>query len=155
MNTSEKFKKLLRRRMTVMLIPHSESRTVRLSFSMAFIVFMAVGWTGLTVWSGFIASQHVDYWRARTNESVRPGMYHLSNGSSSSTNSGLTPCTQSRRALAAKNVRSMTPSQIRPRAPNHSELIAVTVTHHSSPAPNNEKPPYTEGGLFKIRRLKL
>ena len=24
----------------------------------------------MTVWSGFIASRHVDYWRARTNESV-------------------------------------------------------------------------------------
>lgn len=70
MTPSEKIKKSLGRRMTVMLIPHSESRPVRLSFSMAFIVFLGVSWTGLTVWSGFIASRHVDYWRARTNESV-------------------------------------------------------------------------------------
>ena len=70
MTPSEKLKKSLSRRLTVMLIPHSESRSIQLNFSVAFLVFMAVGWTGLTVWSGFIVSRHVDYWRARTNESV-------------------------------------------------------------------------------------
>ncbi len=76
---SEKIKKSLTRRMTVMLIPHSDSRPVHLSFSMAFVVFLAVGWTGLTVWSGFIASRHVDYWRARSNESVlRAKMWYFS-----------------------------------------------------------------------------
>ncbi len=62
--------KNLGRRLTVMLIPHSESKPIRLNFSVAFLVFLAVGWTGLTVWSGFIVSRHVDYWRAKTNESV-------------------------------------------------------------------------------------
>ncbi len=70
MEFSPKLKKSLGRRLTVMLIPHSESRPVRLNFSVAFLVSLAVGWTGLTVWSGFIVSRHVDYWRARTNESV-------------------------------------------------------------------------------------
>ncbi len=70
MTPSEKLKKNLGRRLTVMLIPHSESRPIRLNFSVAFLVSMAVGWTGMTVWSGFIASRHVDYWRTKTNESV-------------------------------------------------------------------------------------
>jgi murein DD-endopeptidase MepM/ murein hydrolase activator NlpD len=70
MTPSEKLKKNLGRRFTVMLIPHSESRPIRLNFSVAFLALLAVGWTGLTVWSGFIASRHVDYWRAKTNESV-------------------------------------------------------------------------------------
>ena len=71
MNSSaEKFKKNLGRQLTVMLIPHSQSRPIRLNFSVAFLVFLAVGWTGLTVWSGFIASRHVDYWRARADEHV-------------------------------------------------------------------------------------
>lgn len=70
MSPSEKLKKNLGRRLTVMLIPHSETRPIRFNFSVAFLLSLAVGWTGLTVWSGFIASRHVDYWRARASESV-------------------------------------------------------------------------------------
>ena len=70
MTPSEKWKKNLGRRLTVMLIPHTDFKPMRLSFSVAFLVFLAVGWTGLTVWSGYIVSRHVDYWRAKTNESI-------------------------------------------------------------------------------------
>lgn len=70
MTPSEKLKKNLGRRLTVMLIPHSEFRPVQLNISVAFLVMLAVSWTGLTIWSGFIVSRHVDYWRAKTNESV-------------------------------------------------------------------------------------
>lgn len=79
MTPSEKIKKNLGRRLTVMLIPHSDFRPVRLNISVAFLLFIAVGWTGLTVWSGFIASRHVDYWRVRTNESfLRAKLWYLS-----------------------------------------------------------------------------
>src|SRR5262245_55422500 len=70
MTPREQLKKNLGRRLTVMLIPHSDSRPIQLNFSVLFLVSLAVGWTGLTVWSGYIASRHVDYWRAKTNESV-------------------------------------------------------------------------------------
>src|SRR5260221_14625328 len=70
MTPSEQLKKNLGRRLTVMVIPHSEFRPMRLNFSVAFLLSLIVGWTGLTVWSGFIVSRHVDYWRAKTNESV-------------------------------------------------------------------------------------
>ena len=68
--SAEKLKKNLGRQLTVMLIPHSDSRPIRLNFSVTFLVILALAWTGLTVWSGFIASRHVDYWRARTDEHV-------------------------------------------------------------------------------------
>jgi murein DD-endopeptidase MepM/ murein hydrolase activator NlpD len=68
--TAEKIKKSLSRQLTVMLIPHSDFQPIRLNFSIAFIVFLAVGWTGITVWSGFIASRHVNYWKAKADESV-------------------------------------------------------------------------------------
>jgi murein DD-endopeptidase MepM/ murein hydrolase activator NlpD len=70
MTFSEKLGKALARRLTVMFIPHSEFQPVRLNFSVAFLVFLAVGWTGLTVWSGYIVSCHIDYWRTKTSESV-------------------------------------------------------------------------------------
>jgi len=70
MSPSEKIIKALRRQLTVMLIPHSDIKPIRLNFSVAFLILMATGWTGLTLWSGFIASRHVDYWRAKTEEQV-------------------------------------------------------------------------------------
>ncbi len=70
MTPSEKLKKNLGRQLTVMLIPHSDFRPIKLNFSVAFLGILAVSWTGLTVWSGFIASRHVDYWRTKANEHV-------------------------------------------------------------------------------------
>lgn len=67
---AEKIKKVLGRKLTVMLIPHSQGQPIRLNFSIAFLSLLAVSWTGVTVWSGFIASRHVDYWRARADEHV-------------------------------------------------------------------------------------
>lgn len=67
---AEKVKKILGRKLTVMLIPHSQGQPIRLNFSFAFLTILALGWTGVTVWSGFIASRHVDYWRARADEHV-------------------------------------------------------------------------------------
>src|SRR5262249_29960642 len=79
MTPSQQLKKNLGRRLTVMLIPHSDFRPIRLNFSVAFLVMIAVSWTGLTVWSGFIVSRHIDYWRARSNESVlRAKMWYFS-----------------------------------------------------------------------------
>jgi len=76
---AEKIRKHLSRKLTVMLIPHSDIRPIRLNFSMSFLVFLAVGWTGLTVWSGFIASRHVDYWKAKTDESLlRTKVWYIS-----------------------------------------------------------------------------
>jgi murein DD-endopeptidase MepM/ murein hydrolase activator NlpD len=63
-------RKFLNRKLTVMLIPHSDSRPIRLSFSFAFLTILGLSWTGLTVWSGFIASRHVDYWKAKANEQI-------------------------------------------------------------------------------------
>src|SRR5437016_6150440 len=70
MDWIEQLQKYMSRKLTVMLIPHSEGRPIRINFSVAFLVLAACLWSGLTVWSGFIASRHVDYWRARADEHV-------------------------------------------------------------------------------------
>jgi murein DD-endopeptidase MepM/ murein hydrolase activator NlpD len=70
MTLVERIKKQLGRQLTVMLIPHSDSRPIRLNFSFSFLTLLAVSWTGLTIWSGFIASRHVDYWRAKADEHI-------------------------------------------------------------------------------------
>jgi len=79
MRLSETLKKFLGRQLTVMLIPHNAIRPIRLNFSITFLLLAVLGWTGLTVWSGFIASRHVDYWRARTDEAMlRTKMWYFS-----------------------------------------------------------------------------
>jgi murein DD-endopeptidase MepM/ murein hydrolase activator NlpD len=67
---SDELKKQLRRKLTVMLIPHSNIRPIQLHLSISLLVTLAVSWTGLTLWSGFIASRHVDYWRTKADEQV-------------------------------------------------------------------------------------
>ncbi len=77
--TLEGLKKQFGRKFTVMLIPHSEIKPIRLNISVSFLVLMAIGWTGLTVWSGFIASRHVDYSKAKSDESaLRAKVYYIS-----------------------------------------------------------------------------
>ncbi len=63
-------KKQLSRRFTVMLIPHSDFKPLRLNISFSFLILLTLSWTGLTVWSGYIASRHVDYWREKADEQV-------------------------------------------------------------------------------------
>src|ERR1700704_204296 len=67
---SQDLRKHLSRKLTVMLIPHSNIRPVQMHLSISLLVVLAGAWTGLTLWSGFIASRHVDYWRSRADEKV-------------------------------------------------------------------------------------
>src|SRR4030081_1752994 len=68
--TSDQLKKQLGRKLTVMFIPHSNLRPIRLNLSISLLLGLAVAWSGLTLWSGFIASRHVDYWRSRADEQM-------------------------------------------------------------------------------------
>jgi murein DD-endopeptidase MepM/ murein hydrolase activator NlpD len=70
---SEELKKQLRRKLTVMLIPHSNIRPIQLHFSISLLIGLTVAWTGLTLWSGYIASRHVDYWKTKADEQVMKG----------------------------------------------------------------------------------
>jgi murein DD-endopeptidase MepM/ murein hydrolase activator NlpD len=67
---SQDLKKHLSRRLTVMLIPHSNIRPIQLHLSVALLIGLAMSWTGLTIWSGYIASRHVDYWKTKADEQV-------------------------------------------------------------------------------------
>jgi murein DD-endopeptidase MepM/ murein hydrolase activator NlpD len=67
---SEELKKQLRRKLTVMLIPHSNIRPIQLHLSISLLVTLALSWTGLTLWSGYIASRHVDYWKTKADDKL-------------------------------------------------------------------------------------
>ncbi len=70
MNLPDKIRKHFGRQLTVMLIPHNDIRPIRLNLSVALLGALAISWTGLTIWSGFIASRHVDYWKEKTDEHI-------------------------------------------------------------------------------------
>lgn len=50
-----------------MFIPHNTTRPRRLTLSLPFLVFVVAFWTGLTIWAGYLASRHIDYWLAKAN----------------------------------------------------------------------------------------
>lgn len=68
----------LSRKVTILVIPQGPVRTFRLQFSLAFILFGAVLWSGLTLWAGFISGRHVDYWVTKAdNQVMRTKMTYL------------------------------------------------------------------------------
>lgn len=66
----KKARKELRRRLTVLLIPHNSIRPLRLSFSIPFLLMLITLWTGFTLWSGYVASRHIDYWRMQADQKL-------------------------------------------------------------------------------------
>ncbi|MDI6757636.1 MAG: M23 family metallopeptidase [Endomicrobiia bacterium] len=67
---SDWVKKELRRHFTIMLIPHSRLKPLRASFTVSFLLFLFVLWTGITVWAGYLSSKHIDYWRVKTEHNL-------------------------------------------------------------------------------------
>jgi murein DD-endopeptidase MepM/ murein hydrolase activator NlpD len=67
------FKRLARtlsRHVTVLVIPHSDLPLFRGRFTLSFMLFGLALWSGLTVWAGYLAGRHVDYWVTKTDNAV-------------------------------------------------------------------------------------
>ncbi|MFN3966351.1 MAG: M23 family metallopeptidase [Endomicrobiia bacterium] len=59
------FKKFLRRHLTVILIPHTSNKPLKTTFSISFLIFIVLLWTGLTIWATYLTTRHIDYWRLK------------------------------------------------------------------------------------------
>jgi murein DD-endopeptidase MepM/ murein hydrolase activator NlpD len=70
MKISEKIKKELKRKVTVMFIHHGKAKPFRLSFSLLFICVILVIWTSLTLWAGYLTSRHIDYAKAKADNKI-------------------------------------------------------------------------------------
>lgn len=70
MNLLKKASKELKRNLTVMFIPHSSARPFKINFSIAFLLFLAASWTGLTLWAGYLSSRHIDYWKIEADHKL-------------------------------------------------------------------------------------
>lgn len=68
----------LSRHVTVLVIPHSDLPMLRGRFSLSFAGFLVVSWTVVTVWAGYVAGRHVDYWITKAdNMVIRSKMHYL------------------------------------------------------------------------------
>jgi murein DD-endopeptidase MepM/ murein hydrolase activator NlpD len=60
----------LSRRLTVLVIPQTRLKPWRWQMTTGFFLFMLGVWSGVTVWAGFIAGRHVDYWITKADNQV-------------------------------------------------------------------------------------
>ncbi|MBI5596243.1 MAG: M23 family metallopeptidase [Elusimicrobia bacterium] len=65
-----RFSRLLNHHVTFLVIPHADLPQLRGRFSMAFVLFGVLLWTGLTVWAGFAAGRQLDYWVTKADNMV-------------------------------------------------------------------------------------
>lgn len=67
---SEWLKKELSRHFTILLVPHSRFKPLRITFTVSFLLFLFVLWTGVTIWAGYLSSKHIDYWRVKAEHNL-------------------------------------------------------------------------------------
>lgn len=60
----------LGRRITVLIIPQAQLKPWRLQCSAAFLLFCLALWSGVTLWAGYLAGQHIDYWVTKADNQV-------------------------------------------------------------------------------------
>ena len=65
-----KLKKELKRKITIMFIPHGKIKPLKLSISLLFLCVFMVSWTGITLWAGYLASQHIDYVKTKADNKI-------------------------------------------------------------------------------------
>lgn len=70
MELHKRLSDFLARPLTVIVIPQTRLKPWRWQVSTAFFLFMIGLWSGITVWSGFIAGRHVDYWITKADNEV-------------------------------------------------------------------------------------
>lgn len=65
-----RFLRPLARHVTVLIIPHTDLPMWRARFTLNFILFLGLVWSGVTVWAGYLAGRHVDYWVTKADNQV-------------------------------------------------------------------------------------
>lgn len=70
MQIFSKINKELKRKITIMLIPHGKIKPLKLSVSLLFLGVLMISWTSVTLWAGYLASQHIDYVKTKADKKI-------------------------------------------------------------------------------------
>ena len=60
----------LRRKVTVVFIHHGKIKPFKFNFSVLFLLIAFFGWTGMTLWAGFISGKHIDYLAVKADNKI-------------------------------------------------------------------------------------
>ncbi len=60
----------LKRKVTIVFIHHGRVKPLRFNFSMVFLFALFFGWTGLTLWAGFVSGKHIDYLAVKADNKI-------------------------------------------------------------------------------------
>jgi len=68
----KKCHKTLRRYLTIIFVPHTSTKTVRFTFTISFLLFLFILWSGVTIWAGYVTGRHFEYWKVKLDrEAIR------------------------------------------------------------------------------------
>ncbi|MCR4662427.1 MAG: M23 family metallopeptidase [Endomicrobiaceae bacterium] len=60
----------LRRKVTIVFIHHGKIKPIKFNFSVFFLFVVFLGWTGMTLWAGFISGKHIDYLMVKADNKI-------------------------------------------------------------------------------------
>lgn len=60
----------LRRKVTIVFIHHGKIKPFKFNFSVLFLLIVFFGWTGMTLWAGFISGKHIDYLTVKADNQI-------------------------------------------------------------------------------------
>lgn len=63
-------RKGMKKKLTIMFIPHYRNRPLKISFSLVLIFFLSISWVGVTTYSLFITSRHINYVATKCENNV-------------------------------------------------------------------------------------
>ena len=66
----QKLRRGLKRKVTLLVVPHSTHRPWQAHLSVSFLLFCLALWSGLTLWAGFFAGRNLDYWITKADNQV-------------------------------------------------------------------------------------
>jgi len=66
----QKLRRSLRRKVTLLVVPHSTHRPIQTHLSVSFLFFCLAVWSGLTLWAGFFAGRNLDYWVTKADNHI-------------------------------------------------------------------------------------
>ena len=79
LKTLARFFKNVAKPVSVFIIPHNGMPSLRFNLPVLFLLIFGVGWTGLTIWAGYVAGHHFDYYVTKAdNKILRAKMAYVS-----------------------------------------------------------------------------